>query len=123
MAKVNVKEIREECNVMNDAWVEGAKAVEFNGITQAEFGADITTGATFDSEVGDIEAQLKMKRDERDDFYGNLNEKRSKIGQGVAGNKDYGDDSPLFGAMGFVRKSERKSGLTRKTKVPNGNQD
>ena len=30
----------------------------------------------------------------------------------------YGDDSPLYGAMGFVRKSEKKSGLTRKKKTP-----
>ena len=27
---------------------------------------------------------------------------------------DYGDDHPLVDAMGFVRDSERKSGLTRK---------
>ncbi len=29
----------------------------------------------------------------------------------------YGNDSPLYGAMGFVRKSEKKSGLTRKKKT------
>lgn len=30
--------------------------------------------------------------------------------------RNYGDDSPLYGAMGFVRMSEKKSGLTRKKK-------
>ena len=40
----------------------------------------------------------------------------AKIGMAVAGNPDYGNDSPLYGAMGFVRKSEKKSGLTRKKK-------
>jgi hypothetical protein len=35
---------------------------------------------------------------------------------GVAGDPAYGNDSPLYGAMGFVRKSEKKSGLTRKKK-------
>ena len=34
----------------------------------------------------------------------------------VASNPDYGNDSPLYGSMGFVRKSEKKSGLTRKKK-------
>jgi hypothetical protein len=34
----------------------------------------------------------------------------------VAGDPAYGNDSPLYGAMGFVRKSEKKSGLTRKKK-------
>ena len=37
---------------------------------------------------------------------------------GVVGDPAYGDDSPLYGAMGFVRKSERKSGLTKKKKTP-----
>ena len=45
-----------------------------------------------------------------------VGDKRSKVGLGVAGSPDYGNDSPLYGAMGFVRKSEKKSGLTRKKK-------
>ena len=60
----------------------------------------------------------KMKRDVRDGKYAALNEKRSNVGEDMAGSQDYGDDSPLYGAMGFVRKSHRASGLTRKTKTP-----
>lgn len=116
MAKVDIKSVREKCNVMNDAWVEGAPTVEFNGITQAAFLADITACAADDAAIGDLEAELKMKREVRDDKYVALNEKRSKVGLGVAGSAAYGNDSPLYGAMGFVRKSDRASGLTRKTK-------
>ncbi len=36
----------------------------------------------------------------------------------LCGSKDYGDDSPLHGAIDFTRKSDRASGLTRKTKTP-----
>lgn len=57
-----------------------------------------------------------MKSDMRDDKYVALNDKRSKVGLCVAGDPAYGNDSPLYGAMGFVRKSEKKSGLTRKKK-------
>ena len=67
-------------------------------------------------EIGDLEAELKMKGEVRDDLYLALNDKRSKVGLGVAGSAPYGNDSPLYGAMGFVRKSVRASGLTRKTK-------
>lgn len=116
MAKVNNKEVKEQCSRMNDAWTEGAPAVEFNGIKQADFAADIAAAAAADAEIADLEAQLQMKRDERDAKYAALNQKRSKVGQGVAGDPAYGDDSPLYGAMGFVRKSDRASGLTRKTK-------
>ena len=118
MANVKIKEVREQVTVMNEAWTEGAPTVEFNGIKQADFAADIAAAAAADAEIGDLEAQLKMKRDERDAKYSALNEKRTKVAQGVVGNADFGDDSPLYGAMGFVRKSDRASGLTRKAKTP-----
>jgi len=35
---------------------------------------------------------------------------------GVIGHEDFGDDSALYEELGFVRKSQRKSGLTRKRK-------
>ena len=119
MAKVDIKTVREKCNVMNDAWFEGAPPPDFNGITQAAFLADITAAAD-DATIADLEAELKMKREVRDDKYIALNDKRSKVGLGVAGSAAYGNDSPLYGAMGFVRKSDRASGRTRKTKPPTG---
>ena len=116
--KVDVKKTKEQSNRMNDAWVEGARDVVFNGIKQADFEADINAAAAADAEIADLEAQLKMKRDVRDDLYAALSEKRTKVGQGVAGSADFGDDSPLYGGMGFKRKSERASGLTQKKKTP-----
>jgi hypothetical protein len=80
MAKADMKTVREKCNVMNDAWVEGAPTVEFNGITQAAFLADITDAAADDAAIADLEAEIKMKREVRDDKYTALNEKRSKVG-------------------------------------------
>jgi hypothetical protein len=35
----------------------------------------------------------------------------------VLGDPAYGPDSALYEALGYVRKSERKSGLTRKGKT------
>ena len=116
MAKVDVKEIKQKCNVMNDAWAEGAAAVVFNGVKQSVFLADIDAAAADDAAIADLRAQLNMKIDVRDGKYAALDQTRSKVGQGVAGDPAYGNDSPLYGAMGFVRKSEKKSGLTRKKK-------
>lgn len=118
MAKVNNLKVREQCNTMNDAWVEGAPAVTFNGIRQENFQTAIEAAAADDAAIADLEAEIKMKRDVRDDKYKALDQDRSKVGQGVAGSPDYGNDSPLYGAMGFVRKSEKKSGLTRKKTTP-----
>ncbi len=118
MAKVDIKVVREKCNVMNDAWVEGAPTVDFNGITQVQFLAGITAAAADDAAISDLASELKLKREIRDDKYIALNDKRSKVGMGVAGSAAYGNDCPLYGAMGFVRKSMRASSLTRKSKPP-----
>jgi hypothetical protein len=69
-----------------------------------------------DVEIADLESELKMKRDVHDNKYVAAFDKRSKVGLGVAGDPACGNDSPLYGAMGFARKSEKKSGLTRKKK-------
>ena len=113
---VDIKSIRDKCNVMNEAWIEGAQGVTFYGITQTDFQNFITAVAAEEAAIADLESELKTKRDARDNKYVALNDKRIKIGHGVAGSPDYGNDSPLYGAMGFVRKSDRASGLTRKTK-------
>jgi hypothetical protein len=48
--------------------------------------------------------------------------RKSKINalviNGMIGNPAYGPESDLSGAMGYVRKSQRKSGLTQKSNVP-----
>ena len=67
MAKFDNKGVKEKCNVMNDAWVEGAPSVKFNGISQTAFLADIDAAAADDATIADLEAELKMKREVRDD--------------------------------------------------------
>ena len=50
--------------------------------------------AADDAAIADLESAPKMTRDMRDDKYVVLNDKRSKVGMGVAGDPAYGDDSP-----------------------------
>lgn len=64
--------------------------------------------AADDTTIADLESKLKMKRDVRANKYVALNDKRSKVGMGVAGDPAYGNDSPLYGAMGVVPISEKK---------------
>ena len=37
-----------------------------------------------------------------------------KIARAVRAHRDHGENSPLYAAMGYIRESDRKSGLTRK---------
>ena len=118
MPEVNVKKIRERVVKMNDAWDEGAAAVNFGGIKQTDFQTEITAAATAETELDDLLALVDMKRTEIDVKYAALQEKSVLVVNGVRGDPAYGEDSALYGAMGFVRKSDRASGLTRKKKKP-----
>ena len=118
MAKVDVKKIKDRVTQMDDAWEEGAPDVEFGGVKQAAFAADIEAAANAEHELAEILAQADMKRAEIADRYAALNDKSNNVANDVRGDKNYGEDSALYGAMGFKRKSERASGLTRKTKSP-----
>lgn len=115
MSKVNNNAVKEKCIQMNDAWFSSAKNVTFNCITQAAFEARIKDATAIDTAIAELEAKIKTKREIRNDKYAALDQSRSKVGSGVAGNANYGDDSPLYGAMGFVRKSERR--YDRKNKL------
>ena len=116
--KVDKTAIKKRAVKMNDAWKEGAASAEFMGVTQDQLNSNITSIETKEQTLDDMRAQVKMLEEEISDDYAGLDDTIVDVGNGVRGSKDYGDDSPLYGAMGFVRKSERASGLTRKTKTP-----
>jgi len=117
MAQVKVKRIKEKINTIKNAWNEGAPDVEeFRNTKKTTFASDITAAQAVEDEIADLKAQLKMKEDDRDDRYAKLEDDAIDIAEGVRGHKDYGRDSALYGAMGFVRQSEKKSGLTHKKK-------
>ena len=117
--RIDKTAIKKRAVKMDDAWKEGAAGVEFMGVKQTTLNGKITAIETKEQTLDDLRAQVKMLEEEIQDDYGDLDDTTVDVANGVRGDKNYGDDSPLYGAMGFVRKSERASGLTRKTKAPN----
>ena len=110
------KRIRDRVTQMNNAWAQGAATATLKGITQTAFQADITAAENEEQVIADMEAQLKLRKVALDSKYKKLNEDSVKIRDGVEGHEDFGPDHPLYEAMGFVRASVRKSGLTRQRK-------
>lgn len=108
------KRIRERVTQMNDAWAGGAPDAVFGGISQPQFDTKIKAADAADKEIDDLEAALSLKKQSREGLYADLYEDSVKILAGLKGDHRFGDDHPLVDAMGFVRDSERKSGLTRK---------
>jgi hypothetical protein len=69
--------------------------------------------------IAEALAGVEDKRVDRDQKVAALQAKIALVVNGVIGSPDYGPDSDLYGAMGYVRKSQRKSGLTpQKSNVP-----
>jgi hypothetical protein len=108
------KEIRERVTRMNTAWAQGAPTVKFRGISQPDFQAEIQGVTTDEQELADMEAAVSMKRTVIENKWLKLAEDSISVRDGVEGHEDFGPNHPIIQAMGFVRPSDRKSGLTRK---------
>ncbi|MBS1792747.1 MAG: hypothetical protein JSS81_02770 [Acidobacteria bacterium] len=83
--------------------------------------------------LAELEAQAERSIDARRELIAADNQKTAAIARreaederslklieqivaGIIGDDDFGDDSALYEAFGYVRRSQRKSGLTRKRK-------
>jgi hypothetical protein len=64
---------------------------------------------------------LEGKKAARSDADLAANEVLDLVVNSVRGTPGFGQDSALYRALGYVRKSERKSGLTRKLAKPTVN--
>ena len=65
--------------------------------------------------IKNLEGQLSSAQNARDDADAESNRVIALVVNAVKGNPNHGEDSALYEAMGYVRKSERKSGLKRRT--------
>ena len=100
------------------AWDEKAKTKSFGGMTLDQYKAKVKPSADAREAIKKLEIQMTAAIDERDDADKATLEANNLVVKGVVGDPAFGEDSALYEAMGYVRKSERKTGLTRKKKAP-----
>lgn len=98
------------------AWREMAPGASFAGMSFAEFEVAIAAPSGLRDEISDLELQLVGKKAERSIADEAAGELLSLVVNSVRGTPGFGRDCPLYRAFGYVRKSERKSGLTRKAR-------
>lgn len=119
----NKTKIKNKLVKINNALEQGAPTVEFNGYKQSDTQAMLDEINAEEAHNDNLRTQKKLSDDKINKLYDKADNMNVAVGKGVAGHKDYGDDSELYGAMDFVRKSERKSGLTRGKKKDGGSDD
>ncbi|WP_193212244.1 hypothetical protein [Luteolibacter marinus] len=100
------------------AWRELAPDQAFAGMTLAEFEAATAPPIALREEIVALEKQLEGKKTARsmaDQEAANVLE---LVVNSVRGTPGHGPDGELYRAFGYVRKSERRTGLTRKRASP-----
>ena len=119
MATISPKKALERLETFETALTDLAPNAKFGAIETAAFATQVQLSRDARAAIIDLEHQLTVASNSRDTVDAEGLRQAQLIVNGVIGDPVFGPDSSLYEAMGFIRKSERKSGLTRK-KADNG---
>jgi hypothetical protein len=111
----------EKLNLVIRGWETLAPEKTFGGMTLAQFKAAVKPSFDAREELRALESQVQAKQIERDNADAESLRRVQLVVNGVIGDPEEGTDSDLYDAFGYTRKSERKTGLTRKKKPGTGN--
>ena len=111
----NNTKINSRANAVATAWANLAKDDSFAGLTLQQFTQMVDAVDGHQTDMNNLMAQYTGATKERDDLHVALNETTLAVVDAVKADlAKHGPDSPLYKTMGYVPKSERASGLTRK---------
>ena len=115
------KDNEEKLRQILNAWKTLASDKSFGGMTAEQFETFIQPSFTARQDLDDLDDRRTHLLNTRSNADEASLAKAAQIIAGVEADPGFGSDSSLFEAMGRVRKSERRSGLTRKSsKAPAG---
>ena len=113
----NAKKTEEKIERMLNAWRTLAPDKSFAGMTLAQFEAATAPSTAARQKIDALEAQLAEAYAERDRADEAFETKSKQVVAGVLADPTEGPDSPLYGAFGYTRASEQKTGLTRRKRT------
>jgi hypothetical protein len=96
------------------AWRDMAPEATFAGMSLAQFEEATQSPMRLRGEIVALERQWEGKKAERLIADSAANELLDLVVNSVRGTPGFGQDCALYRALGYIRKSDRKSGLTRK---------
>lgn len=110
------KDIEERLERTINAWRTLAPDKTFGGMTLAQFETACAPSNTTRALVVELQDKLTQAMTNRDAADDDTATFIQRVVNGVLADPDQGPDSPLYAAFGYTRKSDRKTGLTRKRK-------
>jgi hypothetical protein len=108
------KDNEQKIERMINAWQTLAPSKSFGGMTLAQFEAAATPAREARQRIEELEARLKQEIAAREQADAAFAAKAQLVVAGVLADPTEGPDSALYEAFGYTRKSERKTGLTRR---------
>ena len=87
---------------------------DFSGMSLRQFQDAVKPSFDARESISTKEDEMTALINQRNDADEASLQKCSQVVSAVKGDPNFGEDSDLYETMGYVRKSERKSGLTRK---------
>ena len=114
----NPGQVETDTNAILKAWGKFAPAATFGGMTLAQYTTKVQPSMDARTEISTRETEITSWVDKRDDADVITNAASTAVVKGIVGDPAYGDNSDLYEACGYIRKSEKKSGLTRKHADP-----
>ncbi len=115
---ISMKSVKDKIELYRTAWRDGAVEASFAGMTLSQF--EVATSVPLDlrSEIAELELELKRKKAEMADADLTALELLKLVVNSVRGTAGFGDNSPLYANLGYVRLQDRKSGKTNKSPKP-----
>jgi len=114
MARLNQSKIPLRRDKFVTAWGELAPDESFGGMTLTEFEVATEPAMAVRDRISVLKAQAAAALHQRKLADERLRQTLILVINAVRGAPTYGEDSPLYRALGYVPKSARGSGLTRK---------
>lgn len=110
------KDIEEKLDRCINAWRTLTPGKTFGGMTLAQFEEACAPSRAARTTIDELQDRLTQALANRDAADENTARKMQLVVNGVLADPNEGPDSALYEAFGYVRQSERKTGLTRRRK-------
>lgn len=114
MPKHNAKRVAEKLQKVVDAWKTLRPTKLFAGMTLEQFKIQVQPSLAARDQLRTLRSQVTDSRVQRHQSDSSSMDLAQLVVNSVKGDLEEGENSPLYAAMGYIPKSSRRSGLTRK---------
>ncbi len=108
-----VKNLIEKSKKLLNSWQEMAPTSLFCGMSLEKFRGTVNPAIEICESIVKADQERVAKVIARDAALKNLNDGYQLVVNGIKGSAEHGEDSPLYGSIGYKTRSARQSGLTR----------